>query len=156
MKTDRLLAIADMLTALPTRSTEAPDTPRFDMRHWSIHEPNHCGTSACAIGHAILAGLLPDLVMVDDRFKTPRLLETVQDIVLYGRLVKIMSRAVYDRTPGAVGGPHSENYVAAALGIDLGEARWLFYSSYYENEPDLTPGVVAARIRRFVRQGGVD
>lgn len=155
MNTDRLLAIADMLTALPTRSTEAPDTPRFDMRYWSIHEPNHCGTSACAIGHAILAGLLPDLVMVDDRFATPRLLETVQDVVAHGRSVRVMSRTMYDEKPNGIG--MSDAAVAAALGITHAEARWLFYPSFYDDyDTNPTADVVAERIRRFVRQGGVD
>lgn len=156
MRADLLVAIADLLDTLPPDGDAT--TPKFDLEYWSGPAPDpmrpsssFCGTSACAIGHAILAGLLPDLLMVRQTlpWKTvvkPDDIPTVSDVV-------ILSRDDFD-----AGAPHHPPalYVARALDITQDNVEFLFYPSAYEAEfghNNPPPSVVATRIRRFVAAG---
>lgn len=120
MRVDLLNAVADVVDATPAE--------RFDMGEWA--SGNGCGTVACAVGNALLAGVLPDLRL--------------------GR---------YDcGEDGCVAWPihsgtGSTGYLACADQFDIspGEATWLFAPIAYPTDP--SPEVVSARIRSFVAGG---
>lgn len=122
MQTDRLLAIAAMVRKLPPE--------KFDMDTWK------CGSTLCAIGHAIERGLLPELELIalDPTWGISR---KGEGEIPYGRCFAV---------------------VGAVLEISTSDAGRLFSSLELEEEdegePKETPESVALRIEKYVAEGG--
>lgn len=125
---DRLDAIARLLED-PANFKGLPTAPAFNMSHfWHGPAPtadfvNPCGFSACAVGHGIVHGILPDLMLRERGTK--------------GNYVNVVHRAT-----GVVG----FHAVALVFNIKHEEAQHLF-SSHSPGEP---PDHVAKRLRDFI------
>lgn len=125
---DLLDAIASLLEDESNFQGTA-DRPNFTMSHF-WHDPwpsadfiNPCGFSACAIGHGIVRGILPDLH-------------------IRPRGTKRNYHGVHHRATGTKG----FHAVALVFNIEHDEAQHLF-SAHWPGEP---PDHVAERLRDFI------
>ena len=140
MNKERLNKLVDLLENLPKEREKlnyGMDIPTdFDLAVW--YEKSPCGTSACAIGHAMLhpwfyeQGLKFDYGNDND--------------TAYHNLEPIFENGL---------GIHSSwNAVAAFFDISHSDAEMLFQDEGYEHEQGLlvkvTPDEVAARIKEYL------
>lgn len=114
MKVDKLLTIAELVEKLPSG--------KLEMEFWD------CGTGACAIGHAIKDGILPELKLVE--------LTSTKDLV-----------PILADNP-TVKGFHA---VAACLGLTKEQAEELFSPHGYQRHRHNLTDLVAFKIKSFVQ-----
>lgn len=171
MNVEKLTAIAEMLESMDAEDTTSRvydgRNVRFDMSTWLARrapdEPNEpCGFAACAIGHAVLAGILDDaLVFVGlTSYGTEKELGPEPLVYLDAHEKPRNAFAVrhVDRDRWDAINPSAINAVAAALGVDWEVARFLFLPNQYRgaHESQTPPAAVAKRIRYILSGGDIE
>lgn len=134
MNEDRLLTLAGALERVPTEVDGKPFA--FDMEVFLVEDD--CDTAGCAVGVAMI---------------TPELVRQGLGRVKTG--LSASGRGAYWPTYNR---RQSWGAITAFFGISSIQANYLFESDRYvysDGDFDPTPQEVAARIRRFVQDGGV-
>lgn len=131
------------------------ETPvAFDLGTWFGSETathSHCGFAACAIGHGILAGIIPGVVLSEFNRDKPR--EYLHDIYSADDLAKASVGSLYTLRDAAEGTASGERTARMFLGMSYDEFKQCFYVSGYEvGHP--TPSMVADRINALLAKHG--
>lgn len=174
MRRDKLAAIADLMESMDDGTEPRVYKGRnvgFDMSAWLARRPpmgiltnEPCGYAACAIGHAVLAGILDDeLVFIGKTFGVgpdkeigPLPLEWLDANEAKphaGFMVRHIDRDRWGETDF-----RPIDSVAIALGLDREVARFLFLPTQYRgaHESCATPASVAKRIRYILDGGDIE
>ncbi len=115
MHKERLSQMVVMLRSLPPEGSRVIE---FNLDDW------HCGTSACAVGHACISPMIVGQWLTYD---------------------SVMPDPVFE---GKVGWPAVERF----FDLSTDEAEGLFGDWRYEGRSDTTPEQVATRIEEFIAE----
>lgn len=127
MNKEKLLKVAELLEQIPPEGQYQGHG--FHLDNWRTTRSHNCGTTACAVGHAIMAGITEHLVL---KYK--------DDAAVYGL-----------HGAGALAGVRNGfAAVEVEFGIDMDQALELFSSSRYAKADVDNPAAVAAKIREMI------
>lgn len=131
-------ATATKLTKLADHLENLPKRVKFNMKYWKVvpRERNVCGTTACAFGSGVIAGIFPD-------FKFVRLAR--DDFYLSSIGAKVVRYSIVHKKTGHA---HLKG-ISTGLGLDNRDALYLFDPAMYYNPRRRN---VISRLRRFVRE----
>jgi hypothetical protein len=141
MNREALLRLSDKLCGTGPYEAVGPiPATKFDMEAWVRHDKEHCGTAACAAGHACLDPWFNDRGLSLEKITTWMDAESESTVPVYTP----KKQPVYMRETG---------FQALAKFFDVtgNEAAWLFDPfQYHIHNKQITPEMVSNRIQNLL------